>query len=83
MLPEFVREACFGRKSTLFPTNTHFFDEFLQHYWQESSNGDSFVSQSRFDAYADAILIGWLFKDKKKIPMTVKHIVWNSSHGLK
>ena len=27
--------------------------EFSQHYWQESFDGDSFVSQSRFDAYAD------------------------------
>ena len=24
----------------------------LQHYWQESFDGDSFVSQSRFDACA-------------------------------
>ena len=23
------------------------------HYWQESFDGDSFVSQSRFDAYAE------------------------------
>ena len=29
-----------------------FSNEFSQHYWQESFDGDSFVSQSRFDAYA-------------------------------
>ena len=33
------REACFGGKN-------------YQHYWWESFDGDSFVSQSRFDAYA-------------------------------
>ena len=26
--------------------------EFSRHYWQESFDGDSFGSQSRFDAYA-------------------------------
>ena len=26
--------------------------DFSQYYWQESFDGDSFVSQSRFDAYA-------------------------------
>ena len=29
-----------------------FSNEFLQHYWQESFDGDSFVSQSRFETYA-------------------------------
>ena len=38
MLQEFVRKASRS--------------EFTQHYWQESFDGDSFVSQSRFDAYA-------------------------------
>ena len=30
----------------------YFSSEFSQRYWQESFDGDSFVSQSRFDAYA-------------------------------
>ena len=29
-----------------------FSNEFSQHHWQESFDGDSFASQSRFDAYA-------------------------------
>ena len=29
--------------------------ELSQHYWQESFDGDSFVSQSRFDAYASCM----------------------------
>ena len=29
-----------------------FSNEFSQHHWWESFDGDSFVSQSRFDAYA-------------------------------
>ena len=29
-----------------------FSDEFSQHYWQEYFDGDFFVNQSRFDAYA-------------------------------
>ena len=43
------------KESTLFTTKTRFSifsNEFSQHYWQESFGGDSFVSQSRFDAYA-------------------------------
>jgi len=45
-----------------FPKKVHFFppkhasqcfsNEFLQHYWQESFDSDSFGSQSWFDAYA-------------------------------
>ena len=27
-----------------------------QHYWQESFDGNTFVSQSRFDAYADGTI---------------------------
>jgi len=42
----------FRKESTLFTTRTRFSDEFSQHYWQESFDGDSFASQSRFDAYA-------------------------------
>ena len=30
----------------------YFSNEFSQDYWQGSFDGDSFVSQSRFDAYA-------------------------------
>ena len=29
-----------------------FLNEFLQYYWQEPFDGDSFGSQSRFEAYA-------------------------------
>ena len=32
----------------------HFSNEFSYHYWQKSFDGDSFASQSRFDAYADS-----------------------------
>ena len=42
----------FRKESTLFTTKTHFSNEFSLHYWQESFDGDSFVSQSRFDAYS-------------------------------
>ena len=41
----------FRKESTLFTSKTRFSDEFSQH-WQESFDDDSFVSQSRFDAYA-------------------------------
>ena len=41
----------FCNESTLFTTKTRLSNDFSQHYWQESFNGDSFVSQSRFDAY--------------------------------
>ena len=41
----------FRKESTYFTTKTRFSIEFSQHYWQESFDGDSFVSQSRFDAY--------------------------------
>ena len=40
----------FCKDSTLFTTKTRFSNEFSQHYWQKSFNGDSFASQSRFDA---------------------------------
>ena len=39
------------RKYTIYH-QTHFSNEFSQHYWPESFDGDSFVSQSRLDAYA-------------------------------
>ena len=45
----------YRKESTLFyHQNTLHFErnEFSQHYWQESFDGDSFVSQSRLDAYA-------------------------------
>ena len=45
-----------GLESTLFTTKTCFpilFNQFSHYYLQESFNGDSFVSQSRFDAYAN------------------------------
>ena len=32
-----------------------FSNEFLHHYWQECFDGDSIVSQSRFDAYATVL----------------------------
>ena len=44
----------FRKESTLFTTKTcfsTFSNEFSQHYWQESFDGDSFLSQSRMDAY--------------------------------
>ena len=40
------------KESTLFTSKTRFSNEFSQYYWQESFYGDSFVSLSRFDAYA-------------------------------
>ena len=42
----------FRRESILFTTKTCFSNEFSQQYWQESFDGDSFVNQSRFGAYA-------------------------------
>ena len=42
----------FSKESTLFTTKTSFSSEFLQYHGQESFDCDSFVSQSRFDAYA-------------------------------
>ena len=45
----------FAKKVHLLPPNHAsrcFSNEFSQHYWQESFDGDSFASQSRFDAYA-------------------------------
>ena len=52
----FVTMCCqFFRKRAQFNTKTRsqcFSNEFSQYYWQESFDGDSFVSQSRFDAYA-------------------------------
>ena len=41
----------FRKESMLFTTKGRFWNQFLQHYWQASFNGDSFNSQSRFDAY--------------------------------
>ena len=40
------------KDSTLFTPKTRFLNEFSHFYWQESFDGDSFVSQSRFDVYA-------------------------------
>ena len=40
------------KESTLITIKTRLWNEFSQHYWQESFDGDSFVSQSKFDAYA-------------------------------
>ena len=39
--------------STVMPliANQHFNNEFSQRYWPESFDGDSFASQSTFDAY--------------------------------
>ena len=42
----------FHKDSTLFTTKTRFSKEFSQRHWQESFDGDSFVSQSRSEAYA-------------------------------
>ena len=42
----------FRKESTFFTTKTRCSNEFSQHDWQESFDGDSFVSQSKFDAYA-------------------------------
>ena len=41
------------KESILFITKPRFLNEFTQHYWHESFDGDSFASQSRLDAYAD------------------------------
>ena len=35
----------------------HFSNECSQHYWQESFDGDSFVSQTTFDTYATFLFI--------------------------
>jgi len=42
----------FRKKGTLFATKARFSNEFSPH-WQEFFDGDSFVSQSRFDTFAD------------------------------
>ena len=45
----------FAKKVQLLPPKHDsrcFSNEFSQHYWQESLDGDSFASQSGFDAYA-------------------------------
>ena len=38
----------------LFAKRGHYSRTNSQHHWQESFNGDSFASQSRYDAYAAA-----------------------------
>ena len=38
-------------------TKIHFSNEFSPHWWQESFDGDSFVSQSRFEVYAHSAAI--------------------------
>ena len=45
----------FRKESALFTTKTRFSNEFPQHYLQESFNGDTFVNQPRFDAYASSV----------------------------
>ena len=47
--------SLFAKKVQFLPpkhTSRCFSNEFSQCYWQESFDGDSFASQSRFDAYA-------------------------------
>ena len=68
-------------ESSLFTPKTQFFNEFSQHHWQESFNCDSFVSQSRFDIYAVAALVGNVFK----VPMKTENnqqIFESNCHGL-
>ena len=48
----------FAKKVQFLPpkhASRYFSNEFSQHYWQESFDGDSFASQSRFDAYAGPV----------------------------
>ena len=42
----------FRKESTPFTSKIRSSNEYLQYSWQEFFDGDSFVSQSRFDAYA-------------------------------
>ena len=44
--------SLFCKESTLFTTKPRFLNEFSQHHWQESFDGDSIASRSIIDAYA-------------------------------
>ena len=51
---------CFAKKVHFLPpkhASRWFSNEFSQLYWQESIDGDSFVSQARFDAYAGPAMV--------------------------
>ena len=60
------------KEIALITTKIHFSNEFSQHYWQESFDGDSFVSQSRFDTYANYYSTRFLYKKKAYKKMRLK-----------
>ena len=54
IIQNYVLSAFSQRKYTFYHQNTlsMLFERILANYWQESFDSDTFVSQSRFDAYA-------------------------------
>ena len=75
MLFEPVCYQFFCKQSTLFRTKTRFSNEFSQHYWLESIDGDSFASQSRLDVYA--------ILNKLAITICIKAYKWDMKQKIR
>jgi len=74
----------FAIKSTLFATKTRFSNKFSQHHWQESFDGDSLPSLSRFDTYGrNPSMVIPLLSNQDLMPMlpltSKKSLLWDKT----
>ena len=83
IIRNYTLSVFFRKESTIFTTKTRFSNEFSQHYWQQPFDGDSFVSQLRFDAYAigrnDSMVIPLLANQDTTPMLKLPKAPWRST----